>query len=149
MGSKSARSTPGICRGQYYLVGETPTIPFILFLANEHFVIFRVGRLKNPCPLFRAEILVSNSDGMTHAIGGRRPMKSPSWVVWEFHPLRNIDLRKCSAWSPTYEGVGTFGKCGSGVLPLLREERQNEQMLDATWKQRCLEVISSIRLRRT
>ena len=21
-------------------------------------------------------------------------MKPPSWVVWEFHPLKNIDLRK-------------------------------------------------------
>ncbi len=31
----------------------------------------RVGRSKNPCPLFRAEIHVSNSNGMTHAIGGR------------------------------------------------------------------------------
>ena len=45
---------------------------------------------KNPCPLFRAEIQVSNSNGMTHAIGGRHPMRSPSWVVWEFHPLKKL-----------------------------------------------------------
>ena len=45
---------------------------------------------KNPCPLFRAEIQVSNSNGMTHAIGGRHPMRSPSWVVWEFHPLKRL-----------------------------------------------------------
>ena len=31
---------------------------------------------KNPCPLFRAEIQVSNSNGMTHAIGDRHPMRS-------------------------------------------------------------------------
>ena len=93
------------------------------------------GEVKNPCPLFRAEIQVSNSDGLTHAIGGRHPNKSipieysfteygMKIVVWEFHPLKTLTSANARrvALPMTRSGNVVWG-----YYPLLpREERHNE-----------------------